>query len=46
MLQQLPSQYQKIVERLNTLEKEIYGGAMVIVVIIVNNKLYVANVGK
>ncbi|XP_075039016.1 TGF-beta-activated kinase 1 and MAP3K7-binding protein 1-like [Mixophyes fleayi] len=43
--QQLPSQYQKIVERLNTLEKEIYGGAMVIVVIIVNNKLYVANVG-
>ncbi|XP_073448651.1 TGF-beta-activated kinase 1 and MAP3K7-binding protein 1 isoform X2 [Aquarana catesbeiana] len=45
VLQQLPSQYQKIVERLNTLEKEIYGGAMVIVVIIVNNKLYVANVG-
>ncbi|XP_071983752.1 TGF-beta-activated kinase 1 and MAP3K7-binding protein 1 isoform X2 [Engystomops pustulosus] len=45
VLQQLPSQYQKIVERLNTLEKEIYGGAMVIVVLIVNNKLYVANVG-
>ncbi|XP_068108213.1 TGF-beta-activated kinase 1 and MAP3K7-binding protein 1 [Hyperolius riggenbachi] len=43
--QQLPSQYQKIVERLNTLEKEIYGGAMVIVVLIVNTKLYVANVG-
>lgn len=45
VLQQLPSQYQKIVERLSTLEKEIYGGAMVIVVFIVNNKLYVANVG-
>ncbi|XP_018425398.1 PREDICTED: TGF-beta-activated kinase 1 and MAP3K7-binding protein 1, partial [Nanorana parkeri] len=45
VLQQLPSQYQKIVERLNSLEKEIYGGAMVIVVLIVNNKLYVANVG-
>uniref|UniRef100_A0A8C5WFL5 TGF-beta activated kinase 1 (MAP3K7) binding protein 1 n=1 Tax=Leptobrachium leishanense TaxID=445787 RepID=A0A8C5WFL5_9ANUR len=43
--QQLPSQYQKIVERLNALEKEIYGGVMVIVVLVLNNKLYVANVG-
>ncbi|OCT83111.1 TGF-beta-activated kinase 1 and MAP3K7-binding protein 1 [Xenopus laevis] len=43
--QTLPSQYQKIVDRLNILEKEIYGGAMVIVVLIVNSKLYVANVG-
>nr|XP_020665801.1 TGF-beta-activated kinase 1 and MAP3K7-binding protein 1 isoform X3 [Pogona vitticeps] len=43
--QQLPSQYQKILERLKALEKEISGGAMAIVAVILNNKLYIANVG-
>lgn len=42
---QLPPQYQKILERLVTLEREISGGAMVIVALILNNKLYIANVG-
>ncbi|KAF5928108.1 hypothetical protein HPG69_017648 [Diceros bicornis minor] len=41
---QLP-QYQKILERLKTLEKEISGGAMAVVAVLLNNKLYVANVG-
>ncbi|XP_073182880.1 TGF-beta-activated kinase 1 and MAP3K7-binding protein 1 isoform X2 [Lepidochelys kempii] len=41
---QLPSQYQKILERLKALEREISGGAMAIVAVILNNKLYIANV--
>ncbi|KAM6436052.1 TGF-beta-activated kinase 1 and MAP3K7-binding protein 1 isoform 2-T2 [Liasis olivaceus] len=42
---QLPPQYQKILERLKAVEKEISGGAMAIVAVILNNKLYIANVG-
>ncbi|XP_022452829.1 TGF-beta-activated kinase 1 and MAP3K7-binding protein 1 isoform X1 [Delphinapterus leucas] len=42
---QLPPQYQKILERLKTLEKEISGGAMAVVAVLLNNRLYVANVG-
>ncbi|KAL7982426.1 hypothetical protein Chor_010024, partial [Crotalus horridus] len=42
---QLPPQYQKILERLRSVEKEISGGAMAIVAVILNNKLYIANVG-
>ncbi|XP_015672205.1 TGF-beta-activated kinase 1 and MAP3K7-binding protein 1 isoform X2 [Protobothrops mucrosquamatus] len=42
---QLPPQYQKILERLKSVEKEISGGAMAIVAVILNNKLYIANVG-
>ncbi|XP_026552278.1 TGF-beta-activated kinase 1 and MAP3K7-binding protein 1 [Pseudonaja textilis] len=42
---QLPPQYQKILERLKCVEKEISGGAMAIVAVILNNKLYIANVG-
>ncbi|EQB77202.1 TGF-beta-activated kinase 1 and MAP3K7-binding protein 1 isoform alpha [Camelus ferus] len=42
---QLPPQYQKILERLKTLEKEIAGGAMAVVAVLLNNRLYVANVG-
>lgn len=43
---QLPPQYQKIVERLKVVEQEISGGAMAIVAVVLNNKLYIANVGK
>ncbi|XP_028727007.1 TGF-beta-activated kinase 1 and MAP3K7-binding protein 1 isoform X2 [Peromyscus leucopus] len=42
---QLPPQYQKILERLKTLERETSGGAMAVVAVLLNNKLYVANVG-
>ncbi|XP_020838298.1 TGF-beta-activated kinase 1 and MAP3K7-binding protein 1 isoform X2 [Phascolarctos cinereus] len=42
---QLPSQYQKILERLKVLEREISGGAMAVVAIILSNRLYIANVG-
>ncbi|XP_072512287.1 TGF-beta-activated kinase 1 and MAP3K7-binding protein 1 [Notamacropus eugenii] len=42
---QLPSQYQKVLERLKVLEREISGGAMAVVAVILNNKLYIANVG-
>uniref|UniRef100_A0A8C5TD09 TGF-beta-activated kinase 1 and MAP3K7-binding protein 1 n=1 Tax=Malurus cyaneus samueli TaxID=2593467 RepID=A0A8C5TD09_9PASS len=42
---QLPPQYQKIVERLKVVEQEISGGAMAIVAVVLNNKLYIANVG-
>ncbi|XP_066113729.1 TGF-beta-activated kinase 1 and MAP3K7-binding protein 1 isoform X1 [Saccopteryx bilineata] len=42
---QLPPQYQKILERLQVLEREISGGAMAVVAVLLNNKLYVANVG-
>ncbi|XP_035759082.1 TGF-beta-activated kinase 1 and MAP3K7-binding protein 1 [Egretta garzetta] len=42
---QLPPQYQKIVERLKAVEQEISGGAMAIVAVVLNNKLYIANVG-
>ncbi|KAB0394625.1 hypothetical protein E2I00_011234, partial [Balaenoptera physalus] len=41
---QLP-EYQKILERLKMLEKEISGGAMAVVAVLLNNRLYVANVG-
>lgn len=43
---QLPPQYQKIVERLKAVEQEISGGAMAIVAVVLNNKLYIANVGE
>lgn len=43
---QLPPQYQKIVERLKIVEQEISGGAMAIVAVVLNNKLYIANVGE
>lgn len=43
---QLPPQYQKILERLKVLEREISGGAMAVVAVLLNNKLYVANVGE
>ncbi|XP_012590573.1 PREDICTED: TGF-beta-activated kinase 1 and MAP3K7-binding protein 1 [Condylura cristata] len=42
---QLPPQYQKILERLKVLERETSGGAMAVVAVLLNNKLYVANVG-
>ncbi|XP_057342338.1 synaptogyrin-1 isoform X1 [Manis pentadactyla] len=42
---QLPPQYQKILERLKVLEREISGGAMAVVAVLLNNRLYVANVG-
>uniref|UniRef100_H0WFL4 TGF-beta-activated kinase 1 and MAP3K7-binding protein 1 n=1 Tax=Otolemur garnettii TaxID=30611 RepID=H0WFL4_OTOGA len=42
---QLLPQYQKILERLKALEREISGGAMAVVAVLLNNKLYVANVG-
>ncbi|XP_057172319.1 TGF-beta-activated kinase 1 and MAP3K7-binding protein 1 isoform X4 [Ursus arctos] len=41
---QLPPQYQKILERLKALEREISGGAMAVVAVLLNSKLYVANV--
>uniref|UniRef100_G3WNZ9 TGF-beta-activated kinase 1 and MAP3K7-binding protein 1 n=1 Tax=Sarcophilus harrisii TaxID=9305 RepID=G3WNZ9_SARHA len=41
---QLP-EYQKILERLKVLEREISGGAMAVVALILSNKLYIANVG-
>lgn len=43
---QLPPQFQKIVERLKAVEQEISGGAMAIVAVVLNNKLYIANVGE
>lgn len=43
---QLPPQYQKILERLKVLEREISGGAMAVVAVLLNSKLYVANVGE
>lgn len=43
---QLPPQYQKILERLKVLEREVSGGAMAVVAVLLNNKLYVANVGE
>lgn len=43
---QLPPQYQKILERLKALEREISGGAMAVVAVLLTNKLYVANVGE
>ncbi|KAG5212726.1 hypothetical protein R6Z07F_005434 [Ovis aries] len=42
---QLPPQYQKILDRLKALEKEVSGGAMAVVAVLLNNRLYVANVG-
>ncbi|XP_020946588.1 TGF-beta-activated kinase 1 and MAP3K7-binding protein 1 isoform X1 [Sus scrofa] len=42
---QLPPQYQKILERLKTLEREVSGGAMAVVAVLLSNRLYVANVG-
>ncbi|GAA6075344.1 TGF-beta-activated kinase 1 and MAP3K7-binding protein 1 isoform X3, partial [Tachysurus ichikawai] len=45
MFHQLSPQSQKIAERLKTLEQEVSGGATAIVALILNNKLYIANVG-
>lgn len=42
---QLSSQSQKVQERLKELEQEVSGGATAIVALILNNKLYIANVG-
>ncbi|XP_030637500.1 TGF-beta-activated kinase 1 and MAP3K7-binding protein 1 [Chanos chanos] len=42
---QLSPQSQKIAERLKTLEQEVSGGATAVVALILNNKLYIANVG-
>lgn len=42
---QLSSQNQKVQERLKELEKEVSGGATAVVALILNNKLYIANVG-
>ncbi|XP_075868854.1 TGF-beta-activated kinase 1 and MAP3K7-binding protein 1 isoform X3 [Nelusetta ayraudi] len=42
---QLSSQSQKVQERLKELEKEVSGGATAVVALILNNKLYIANVG-
>ncbi|XP_023189035.1 TGF-beta-activated kinase 1 and MAP3K7-binding protein 1 isoform X3 [Xiphophorus maculatus] len=36
---------QKVQERLNELEQEVSGGATAVVALILNNKLYIANVG-
>uniref|UniRef100_A0A8C2I2I3 TGF-beta-activated kinase 1 and MAP3K7-binding protein 1 n=1 Tax=Cyprinus carpio TaxID=7962 RepID=A0A8C2I2I3_CYPCA len=41
----LSAQTQKIAERLKALEQEVSGGATAIVALILNNKLYIANVG-
>ncbi|XP_066563253.1 TGF-beta-activated kinase 1 and MAP3K7-binding protein 1 isoform X2 [Amia ocellicauda] len=43
---QLSPQYQKNSERLRELEQEVSGGATAAVALILNNKLYVANVGS
>lgn len=43
---QLLPQYQKILERLKVLEREVSGGAMAVVAVLLSNKLYVANVGE
>ncbi|XP_030064323.1 TGF-beta-activated kinase 1 and MAP3K7-binding protein 1 isoform X3 [Microcaecilia unicolor] len=42
---QLSSQYSKILEKLNTIEREVSGGAMAIIALILNDRLYIANVG-
>ncbi|XP_039621218.1 TGF-beta-activated kinase 1 and MAP3K7-binding protein 1 isoform X2 [Polypterus senegalus] len=44
-LHQLPPQYQKTAEGISILEREISGGATAMVALILNNKLYIANVG-
>ncbi|XP_016313565.1 TGF-beta-activated kinase 1 and MAP3K7-binding protein 1 [Sinocyclocheilus anshuiensis] len=41
----LSAQTQKMAERLKALEQEVSGGATAIVALILNNKLYIANVG-
>ncbi|XP_032389879.1 TGF-beta-activated kinase 1 and MAP3K7-binding protein 1 isoform X3 [Etheostoma spectabile] len=42
---QLSPQSQKVQERLKELEREVSGGATAVVALILNNKLYIANVG-
>ncbi|XP_005749859.1 TGF-beta-activated kinase 1 and MAP3K7-binding protein 1 isoform X2 [Pundamilia nyererei] len=42
---ELSPQTQKVMERLKELEQEVSGGATVAVALILNNKLYIANVG-
>ncbi|KAG7460108.1 hypothetical protein MATL_G00217660 [Megalops atlanticus] len=45
LFHQLSPQNQKLSERLNMLEQEVSGGATAVVALILNNKLYIANVG-
>ncbi|KAF7711184.1 TGF-beta-activated kinase 1 and MAP3K7-binding protein 1 [Silurus meridionalis] len=45
LFHQLSPQSQKIAERLKTLEQDVSGGATAVVALILNNKLYIANVG-
>lgn len=42
---QLSPNIQKVLERLKELEQEVSGGATAVVALILNNKLYIANVG-
>uniref|UniRef100_A0A672ZE03 TGF-beta activated kinase 1/MAP3K7 binding protein 1 n=2 Tax=Sphaeramia orbicularis TaxID=375764 RepID=A0A672ZE03_9TELE len=42
---QLSSQSQKVQERLSQLEQEVSGGATAVVALILNNRVYIANVG-
>ncbi|KAJ8251561.1 hypothetical protein GJAV_G00222670 [Gymnothorax javanicus] len=45
LFHQLSPQNQKLSERLEVLEQEVSGGATAVVALILNNKLYIANVG-
>ncbi|XP_061079538.1 TGF-beta-activated kinase 1 and MAP3K7-binding protein 1 [Conger conger] len=45
MFHQMSPQNQKLSERLGVLEQEVSGGATAVVALILNNKLYIANVG-
>ncbi|KAJ8386113.1 hypothetical protein AAFF_G00177070 [Aldrovandia affinis] len=45
LFHQLSPQNQKLSERLGMLEQEVSGGATAVVALILNNKLYIANVG-
>uniref|UniRef100_A0A4W3GKL1 PPM-type phosphatase domain-containing protein n=1 Tax=Callorhinchus milii TaxID=7868 RepID=A0A4W3GKL1_CALMI len=38
-------QYQKLLDKLSKVEREITGGTTAIVALILNNKLYIANIG-
>ncbi|XP_076147688.1 TGF-beta-activated kinase 1 and MAP3K7-binding protein 1 [Alosa pseudoharengus] len=45
LFHQLSPQCQKLSDRLGVLEQEVNGGATAVVALILNNKLYIANVG-